>query len=158
MPVELGAFLTSTSYSLSLKDPNGVNIACDVQTFTHPSLSLPSAGNYATPRRHIPVPGDHIEFEPLNAQLIIDEDFTIYKTLADWITRNYTQVDETNFEDKMVDIQMHIRSGQGNKTITITYHNAFPTNIGSLNFMATDQGDDYLTFDVSFEFSHFTIA
>lgn len=157
MTVEIGNHLTATSFSLSLRDPDGNNMACDIQGFTHPGFNVSSTG-YSTPRRNIPVPGDHIEFDSLTVQFILDEDMTIYEKFFDWIKKNYTENDELNFEKKVVDIDLHIRSGQGNRTLTLKYHSAHPTGMGEIGFAATDDADTYLTFNVNFEFSHFTIA
>ena len=157
MAVSIDNYLTSTSYSLSFKSPDGHDIACDVQAFTHPTVTVTSA-TQSTPRRLIPIPGDKLEFDPLNVSMLLDENFTVYKEIVNWINSHVLEDDTDNFKDKMVDVKLHVRNNQGNSTTTITYHNAFPVNIGSLDFNSADEIDSFFRFDVIFMYSHFTIS
>ena len=156
--IALSNHLSATSFSLQFTDNDGNDIGCDVQSFTHPSVSVGAVGNYATPRRDIPVPGDKYEFDALSVSILLDEDLSIYKRIKGWIDDCITTDDEPQFRNKVTDVHLHVRSNKGNKTNTFIYKNAFPTNLGSVAFRANDLSDTFLTVEAEFSFSHFVIA
>jgi len=156
--VTLNSFLSATSFSLSFRDPSGNSVGCDIQQFTHPGISGGGNGaQYATPRRTIPVPGDAYEFDPITFSMILDENLDTYCKIYEWIKLCIETVDEPQFRDKVSDLSLQIRSNMGNAVKTITYHNAFPTNLGAISFQANDNSDSYLTSDATFQYSHFSI-
>lgn len=98
------------------------------------------------------VPGDKLMFDPFTIRLAIDEDFVGYTELFKWIKSHTNQTDL-----KVADISLIVLSSHNNANKTFTFVNAFPTNLGQLDFNVQNQDIEYAYLDVTFRYDYFKI-
>jgi hypothetical protein len=107
------------------------------------------------PITNVYVPGDKIESEALNITMLVAEDMDNYIEIYNWLNRC---VNTVNSEDKYDDVTVYILSSKNNANVGVTFHNAFPTSIGSINFNVQDADVSYAQVDVTFRFDYFTLT
>lgn len=100
-------------------------------------------------------PGDKLVYEPLNVTMLVAENMENYVEILDWLVNSVTT---TNNADKYDDITCYILSSKNNVNRTVTFKNAFPTNIGSISFNVQDADITYAQVDVTFRFDYFTFS
>jgi hypothetical protein len=107
------------------------------------------------------LPGDKIEFGTLGVTALIDEDMVSYKEIYDWMLSNVdgftAATDATDTKPaSTADITVNILNSMNNKTKEIRYYNAFPTDISGISFASTT-AEQFLTFDITFQFDQFEL-
>lgn len=157
MTINQNSFLRSTGFNLSLRSDKYPGLDCQIQSIAHPALTV-GAAQHPTPRRIIPVPGDQYNYDPLSFTMIIEQDMASYITVFNWMQDIIENTDETAYRDKISDITLSIFNTKNNLTKRITYVNAFPTDLGALNFAITDTSDEYITCDVILNYVYFKIS
>lgn len=142
-------FLTASRFSLSIAGDEYKDLIAQVQEFTHPSLTASSAAQ-STPRRNVPQPGTKLQYEPVTVRILLDNEMTIYSAIHNWM------VNSVKVESDVKDITLTVYNSNERPTFNIKYLDAFPTNIGPIQFASNDQNDTILFSDVTFEYSEFT--
>jgi hypothetical protein len=108
--------------------------------------------------------GDKLTFGELTATIILDENLSAYTEMLDWMkrlveepnkTRNLGSTDEF---PTAVDITLSVLSSKNNQVKQIRYIDCVPTDLGDINFQATTQDIQFLTFPVTFRFSYFDLV
>lgn len=122
------------------------------QNFIMPSVSVQEVA-VARPQTTAYFPGDRIDFESLNVTMLVAENMENYVEIYDWLNR---AVKSNNSEDKYDDITVYILSSKNNANAIVTFHNAFPVNIGSIGFNVQDADITYAQVDVTFRYDYFT--
>ena len=126
----------STNYKLNIQSlPN--------TTFWAKTVSIPSISANAA---EIPnpmygstyIPSNTINWEPLNIEFMVDEDFSNYFELLDLIYKA-ANPDVTGRESDINQLittgSLHVLSNNKNSTQTVfTFHNMFPTSLGEISF------------------------
>ena len=148
-------FLTSTGWSISLENEKYPNLNCNILKFDHPSIEVKKA-KQPSPRISIPVPGAGYNFEPLKMTAIISSDMTAYNTFYDWLV-NEVETKDNPIRDKTIDVKLFLYNAKANLSKTITFVGAFPTNLSGFKLDTTDKADNYLTFDITMEYTYFKI-
>lgn len=125
---------------------------------------------FANPFASVPVPGDHLTYDTLNLQFIVDVKMENYLAIYNWIValgfpQGYDQyvslvnddqralLNElaTNYSDATLEIL-----DNSNKVIkTVHFVDLFPVSIESLTFHSTEQDVNYLTGNAVFRFSYY---
>ena len=89
--------------------------------------------------RNIPLPGGSLDFGEFSASIILDEDMKAYLEMHDWMRRTIDAplkgpLDRDDADiPSTADITLMILNSQNNKTKSIRYLQAMPTNLpGSL--------------------------
>lgn len=153
-----------SNYTTSNKNPLAVsdgfrmvfqkapNTSYFCQNFIMPSVTVQET-LVARPQTDAYFPGDKIQFEPLNVTMLVAENMENYAEIYDWLNRS---VKTLNSEDKYDDITVYILSSKNNPNAIIRFHNAFPTNIGSISFSVQDADITYAQVDVTFRYDYFT--
>lgn len=155
MTIETNNFLSSTGFRITLDSTLYPGLTCSIQSFNLPSVSIGS-GMYATPYRNIPFPGDKYEFSPLNITMILKEDLSNYVTIFNWLKQCVETADDP-LSAKTSDIRLTLFNNKNISSKQIAFITAFPSSIGEVKFQTTDNADEYLTVDVTFEYAHFKI-
>lgn len=116
-----------TNYKLTI--PGHSNINYFIQSAELPGISLDGV---ATPYQShgIFIPGDQFDFDTLNISFIVDEDYTNYKFLLNWLR----QVRAGAGEFDLRTINLHLLTNNKTKGFIINFNYSFPTSIGSLSF------------------------
>lgn len=132
----------------SLKYPNA---QYTVQAAAIPDISVPGA-QMNTPQRNILLAADKIDYAPLTLTFIVDENFTNYKEIHDWLFGMVGQDDEVR---KQRDLTLVIYNSSNNVVQEIQFVDASPTSLSSLPFEVTAESTSYLTAVVEFSYSYY---
>jgi len=159
-------FLSPINFNFSIQRAPHLNFF--VQSVNIPGISLlpPAAG---TPFSNIPVPGDRLHYQELIVQFKVDEDLQDYLELHNWIRSLGFPEDFTEYAQIA-----HVAPGSAKGTSSditllvsnqiripkwqITFRNAFPVSISSLNFSTTDSDVQYITASANFRYIFYDIA
>jgi len=156
-------YLQPTAFKLTIDRKKFGNLEYFAQTITHPSISLPPA-DVPYQRFNLHVAGDKLTFSELSATIILDENLSAYIEMYDWMRRLVEEPNKTrllNTPDEFptaVDITLSVLSSKNNQVKQIRYIDCIPTDLGDINFEATTQDVQYLTFPISFRFSYFELV
>ena len=87
--------------------------------------------------------------------------FVSYKEIYDWMQGNVSgftvATDATDTKPaSTADITVNVLNSMNNKTKEIRYYNAFPTDISGISFASTTE-EQFLTFDITFQFDQFEL-
>jgi hypothetical protein len=156
-------YLQPTNFKLVIDRKNFGNLEFFAQTVQHPSISITPA-ELPYKRANIYEAGDKVSFGELGATIILDEDMNSYIEMYNWIERLLEQKNRTptaktsTLLPSTADITVSVLSSHNNGNKKIRYIDCIPTLLGDINFEATTDTIQYLTFPVSFRFSYFTVA
>lgn len=156
-------YLQPTNFRLIIDRKNYGNLEFFAQTVQHPSISVAPI-ELPFKRANIFEAGDRATFGELTATIILDEDMNSYIEMYNWLerlieTKNKQPTGKTGTQlPTTADITLSVLSSHNNGNKRIRYIDCVPTSLGDINFEATTDTIQYLTFPVSFRFSYFTIA
>lgn len=146
-------FLTPVSFKLTMDRQKFPNAEYTVQTLFIPDLTVTPA-RMATPQRNIPIDGDKIEYSPVTMTFLIDEEMLNYQEIHDWMLGQVTVADDKAYR-KERDVTISILSSHNNVTRQIQMVDAFPVSLSALPFDITVTDVQYLTAQVTFEYSYY---
>lgn len=166
-PAKPTGALSRNPSTVNLQSPLGfrfnVQRSPDVTYFVNrinvPGMSV-GAAPYATPNLIMPLPGDHIQFEPLVVTFRVDEGMKNYFELAHWM-KGLSGFD-TKELSKMVanpewsgygvtsELEVLVLNAQKNAVRKIFYHHAWPTQLSTLQFDVSLETVDYVPATVVF--------
>lgn len=156
-------YLQPTAFKLTIDRKKFGNIEYFAQTITHPSVSIVPA-ELPYKRLNLHMAGDKLTFNELTATIILDENLSAYIEMYDWMKRLVEEPNQTrllqgsNEFPTAVDITVSVLSSKNNQVKQIRYIDCIPTDLGDINFEATTQDVQYLTFPISFRFSYFELV
>lgn len=96
-------------------------------------------------------PGETIEYDTLQLRISLDEDMAAYTEIYNWMK---SFVDTTDL--KRSDVTLVILTSHNNPNKSFVFKNAFPTNLGSIDFNVQDSEVEYAVVDVTFQYDYFT--
>ena len=155
-----------TNYTTSNKNPLAVsdgfrmvfhrapNTSYFCQNFVMPSVTV-NETVVNRPVNDVYFPGDKISAEALNVTMLVAENMENYFEIYNWLDRS---VKTNNAADKYDDVTVYILSSKNNVNVGVTFHNAFPTSLGSIAFNVQDADISYAQVDVTFRFDYFTLT
>jgi hypothetical protein len=114
-----------------------------------PAVSLPEV---TTGYRNLSgfVSGDKLAYDPLTIRIAIDERLESYHEIFNWLHLN-----TTNKELIVHNITLHFLTNHNNISRSVRFANAFPTNIGGLEFNVQQTESEYAYVDVTFRYDYF---
>lgn len=142
----------NTGFKLEIPGLEAVNYF--VQSTELPSLTM---GGVESPHQNwgISVPSNRIEFDPLNLQFIVDEDFMNYESLYVWMVDIIRT--EPVVPTQMKNIVLHMTNSSKNHKLRVIFHKAYPTMLASLP-LNSDTGDtNPVVCSASFRYAYFEI-
>ena len=165
-------FLSPLGFTFTIKKTPNVNYF--VQSVNLPSMSL-GTSDLETPFVRIPLPGDHITFDPLIISFRVDEDMRNYAEIHNWIKAtgfpdNFDQyksmspvakfggtgspmTGETQFSDASLMILNSVRA----PVIEVKFYDMYPTNISELSFDTRNTDVDYIEASVTFAYRKYDL-
>ena len=162
-------FLSPLNFRLVLQKAPLLNFF--LQGASIPGLTF--AGNVImpTPLLDIPIPGERLVYSPLTVSFMVDEDMTNYLEIFNWMIslaandlqpsiayRAQTSIEaDVNSRDRS-DIKLMILTSSKNPNIEVNFIDAFPSQLGELNFNTTATGVNYLESSVTFEYIKYNIS
>ena len=127
----------------------------------------------ANPFANMPIPGDHLTYDTLEVQFLVDESMDNYISIYNWIValgfpQTYQQyITYINSQQSGVLSElaksystgtMQILNNTNNPVRTITFNDLFPISLETLQFQSTNQDVPYLVGQATFRFSYYTFA
>ena len=114
-----------------------------------PSVSLPEV---TTGFRNLQgfVPGDKLAYDPLTVRIAVDESLESYREIFNWIYANTSSNALINH-----DMTLHFLTNHNNISRSVRFANAFPTNIGGVEFSVQQSDSEYAFVDVTFRYDYF---
>lgn len=124
----------------------------------------------ANPFASAPVPGEHITFDTLNIQFLIDEDMANYKAIWNWIValgfpQSYTQYTTftgstspqtiSELAKNYSDATLSILTANNTVVETVQFVDLFPVTLDSISFMSTSQDVQYLVGNATFRYNYY---
>jgi len=124
----------------------------------------------ANPFASAPIPGEHITFDTLNVQFMVDEHMSNYKAIWNWIVALGFPTDYTLYTSftgstspqtiselakNYSDATLSILSGTNNTSQTVQFVDLFPVSLESMTFMSTSQDVQYLVGNATFRYSYY---
>jgi hypothetical protein len=122
------------------------NTAYFAQNFTLPTV-VNGETRISRPTVDAFVPGPKTEYDALNITMLLAENMENYIEIFNWVVAG----------DNTDDMTVFLINSKSNPHIKVTFKNAFPMSIGSVNFNAQDADTNYGTVDISFRYDYFTI-
>lgn len=156
-------FLSPTNFKLTIDIENYKNLSYFVQSFNHPSVSIPAVP-VQYKRAKLNMAGDKLEFADLQINILLDEDMEAYTELYQWAERLVNE-EQKDTNDRIrfgaiptfADITLNILSSKNNVNKQIRYKDCVLTNIGDVTFEVNAGGDTFLTLPATFSFSTFEL-
>lgn len=141
-----------------------------VQDVNMPDMSLGNA-TYATPLTDIPVPGDKINFGQLTISFLVDEKFSNYSQLTEWMLAlgfpddhqrftSFTKKQENNLSEHLKtvsDATLGIIDAANHPVATYTFIDCFPISLGGWQYSSKNTDTTPITATVTFLFDHFKL-
>ena len=156
-------YLQPTSFKLSIDRQNFPNLEFFCQSFTHPGMLMNAVDVPFRKITSIPIVGDKLSFNEMQANIILDEDLKAYDEMYSWMRRNL-DIDMVTAGQRtaaqpptMADITLSILSSHNNTTRTIRYIDSIPVALTDIQFESTAGGETFITFGASFRFTYFEL-
>tara|TARA_R110000744_G_scaffold77895_4_gene153491 strand:+ start:1102 stop:1677 length:576 start_codon:yes stop_codon:yes gene_type:complete len=157
-------FLQPTGFKVVVNRDRFKNLEFFAQSLQHPDVSV-SPAIQSFRRANVYLPGDKAEYGTLTIDTILDENMNVYKEMHSWLIAGVdkkqvpSDANTIQSQDKsFYDISVLVLSSHNNTIDTIRYKDAFPTNVGTINFQSTVDGVQFITFPVTFAYTTFTIS
>lgn len=124
----------------------------------------------ANPFASVPIPGDHITWDTLNVQYLIDSNMENYTAIYNWIIALGFPVDNAQYSNfinagqaqlyselakSYSDAVLQILGPQNTVMKQIQFIDLFPVSIDSLTFASTNEGVNYLVGNATFRFNYY---
>jgi hypothetical protein len=125
---------------------------------------------FANPFASVPVPGDHITYDTLNINFMIDENMTNYRAIWNWIIalgfpQSYDQYisfvnsDQSGVLNELAknysDATLEILGSNNQPVATVQFVDVFPVSLDSIMFQSTNQDVPYLVGTATFRYSYY---
>ena len=150
--VENISFANPSSFRLAIDNLKYPNAQYTVQLASIPDMSVDGAA-MNTPKRNILVSADKIVYAPLQLTFIVDENFTNYKEIHDWMFGMVGQGDLNTRKNR--DLTLIIYNSSNNVVQQIRFVDAHPTSLSSLPFEVTTESVNYLQAVAEFNYSYY---
>jgi len=146
------SFANPAGFRLVIDNLKYPNAQYNVQAAAIPDLSVPGAA-MNTPKRNVLIAADKVEYAPLTLTFLVDENFTNYQEIHDWM---FGMVGQADFGDRKTrDLTLIIYNSSNNVVKEIQFVDAHPTSLSSLPFEVTNETVNYLTAVVEFSYSYY---
>jgi hypothetical protein len=156
-------FLSPLVFKFAVKKTPTLNFY--VQNVNLPGMHLQQA-DIPNPLVSVPTPGDHILYDDLMINFKVNEDFTNWLEIHNWITglgfpKNYGQHAALTAatvplgEGLTSDVSLIVMNSSRIPTYNIVFRNAFPISISSLIFDSTRTRDDYIDAAATFRYDFY---
>jgi hypothetical protein len=141
--------LALTGFKLTIHTEDFKHTQYFAVSASFPAVSLPEV---TTGFRNLSgfVSGDKLAYDPLTLRVAIDERLESYREIFNWMYSN-----TSNNVLNVYDITLHFLTNHNNISRSVRFSNAFPTNIGGLEFNVQQTESEYAYVDVTFRYDYF---
>jgi len=170
--IENRNFLSPIGFKFSIARLRGVDFFCNSATI--PAISM---GTYNQPTRFnkVPQPGDELNYEEFRLRFLVDENMKNWYQVHDWMREIATPYSSREFGLKRrelesrnpknsgregdnqwkCDCSLFVLSNNHRAVAEFVFRDAFPTSLATLNFDATSASIEYLTADLTMQYSRY---
>jgi len=125
---------------------------------------------FANPFASVPVPGDHITYDTLNINFMIDEKMENYRAIWNWLIAlgfpqsydqyiNFINADQSGVLNELAknysDATLEILGANNTAVATVQFVDVFPVSLDSIMFQSTNQDVPYLVGTATFRYSYY---
>tara|TARA_B100000029_G_scaffold328156_1_gene320484 strand:- start:291 stop:812 length:522 start_codon:yes stop_codon:yes gene_type:complete len=140
------------------------NVSFFCQRVNIPSISIGLA-QQTTPFSDSPVEGDKLVFDQLNVNFYVNEDLSNYLEIYNWLislgfSDNYKQFDlkdkPLNITDNQTirsDMNIILETNKSNPNYSVTFRDAFPVLLGSIELDVTATSAEPIVVDATFAYN-----
>lgn len=153
MSVSRTNFNLALNTNFKIEIPNARDFNYFVQTINIPGISCGKVDTTNMNHR-IFFQGDTIEYEELDFSFVVNEDFSNYQYIHNWII-DYR--DHESAADKMQDLTLHILNNNKLAFLKFVFHDAFPIALGAIDLEHINSDSTPITCATSFAYSYFSI-
>jgi len=157
-------FLQPTGYKVVINRKKFANLEFFAQSISHPDVSMAPA---VTPFRQVDAfqPGDKLEYSELTIMAILDESMFVYQEVFKWmeelvqtsqIRGNRLRIDPG--DSPFFDVTVSVLNSSNNVVRNIVYKDAFPTNIGTIEFTSTIGDVQGIIMPITMRYTQFTFT
>lgn len=152
-------FLPKTGFTFAFKRTPNIRFYC--QKANLPGFSVDPT-HEGSPFVSIPLYGDHVDFEELRLNFIVDEDMANYMEIWNWLIalgwpRSYADFAQLAMNPEytglgpVADCSLLILDAKKNPNWEVAFTDAFPIALGNIDFDTRDEYG-YATVDVTFRY------
>ena len=131
-----------------------------IQGVTLPGINLPVTTIPQNPMIMSHIAGSAIEFDPLILRVALDEELKSYLGCYIWMlgTNDFNTFDSRRWMEKDQTLSVHILDNSQKKVVaTFHFYGAFPSNLGEVDLMYTNDIDEVVTHMVTINFKYMEI-
>lgn len=118
------------------------------------SFTLPEIGGRGGAR--LQLPADTATFSPLSFDMLIDEDFKIYKEFMNIVRKNVS-VDNSTFTNDSFDFWIQLNNSKGNTLMKLEFHGCRLESIGDIDLNTTDDSLEQ-TLNVTIKYDYYELV
>jgi len=159
--------LSPNGFNFTIQKIPSVNFFC--QQVNLPGLTFGDP-SFATPFASVPIPGDHITYDNLAVNFLIDENMANYRAIWNWIIalgfpQSYDQyvtfinADQSGALSELAknysDGLLEILGGSNTAVATVQFVDMFPVALDTVLFQSTNQDVPYIVGQATFRYSYY---
>jgi len=149
--------LNGTSFKVDINKTITPNLEYFITSANLPGISV-AAAMHPTMNRNLKMPGDKIEYMPLELVFLVDENMKNWQEIYDWLLVEVTSKDSIHGDLKHRDLTLTIMNSHNNIGKQIQFVDCFPTELSGLEFNLQNTDVQYLTATVTIEYSYYKIV
>jgi len=132
------------------------NVTYQVINCPLPTISM-GQSIQPTPLQDIPVPGEKLTFDPCSLEFVVDENFTSYLEIYNWMQQMRAgSLVNGRTKDIISDATLDILTNNLTPIVSFDFVGMFPTILGEIQF-TTQNGTDVLMGSATFAFEQFIL-
>lgn len=141
--------LVTQDFKLVIPGLETVNLF--IQRTALPSMAMPHVpGGFMN--NQFAIAGETIIYEPLNVDIIVDENLANYDSIQNWMISNH---DKSNPSSRDRDIILHIPTRNSTENAKYIFYGAMPTDLSSLQFDSTLVDVDVQICSITFSYQYY---
>lgn len=153
--------ISATNFTVDIPDNDYTRgLKLQIQGVTLPGISIPVTTVALNPMLTSHIPGSAVEFDPLILRIAVDEELRSYLGVYKWMlgTVDYIKAESIRWLEKDQTISLHILNNSGDRVIaTMHFFGAWPSNLGELEMMYTNDTDEVVTCMATFNFKYMEV-
>tara|TARA_A100001035_G_scaffold257078_1_gene232840 strand:- start:37 stop:549 length:513 start_codon:yes stop_codon:yes gene_type:complete len=148
-------YLSPVGFQFDLENFPGVDFFC--QAVNIPDISM-SVATLPSKFRNIPIPGSGgVEYGDLTVTFLIDEDFTNYMKIQNWIRKFGLSEGHSDQADVTSAGTIQVLTSNFNGNFYVNFEDLFPVSLTGVQYDASLTNVDYLTATATFKFTRYRI-
>lgn len=150
-----------TNFVIDIPDNDYVKgLKLQVQGVTLPSINIPITDIALNPLIRSKLPGSAMEFDPLVIRFAVDEELRSYLGVYIWMlgTVDFNTFNSQRYSEAQQSMALHMLDNSQSRTVaTFRFYGAWPSNLGELELMYTNDSDEAVSCMAMFNFAHMEI-